>query len=279
MTRNQRPPMQYRFYLGILLLLLSYQSVVASCPVPASQPWYMHQPDCSMYKNGIEEDQSARDQAVIANERRRAAARAAVLADAQQQALAVQASRDQAAEAKRRPSIDGQKLLRKAKTIGGVYDNDPNLKVSEGKEGRFNCTTYAETALRSDGFEITPAISKQINIVLPEGSNLPDLLAKSDPRMTGVVGALVDSGQGTLVRDSKDCAQGDALQMWKVRSVKNKDTGAIEKKAFGHTGIVDQSNGRDVVLWGAHDSLGKVGSNPYRLGEWDHVWCVRPKKP
>jgi hypothetical protein len=165
---------------------------------------------------------------------------------------------------------DGERLLQEAKSITGKYDTDPGLKVSDGKNGRFNCTTYVETAIRKAGFEVTPSMSKQINVVLPEGADLSELLKENDPRMTGIVGALVDSGQGSMVKDCKNIQKGDLIQMWRLK----KDGTSYE----GHTGIIENANGRDIVLWGAHKSLDRVDGKPYHLGEWKHAWCVRPEK-
>jgi len=67
--------------------------------------------------------------------------------------------------------------------------------------------------------------------------------------------------------------------MWKLIKTRNKTTGKVETKAVGHTGIVEKKlDGTKVDLWGAHKSLGKVGTNDYDLSHWQHVWCVRPKK-
>jgi hypothetical protein len=167
------------------------------------------------------------------------------------------------------PKNDGERLLQNAKNITGRYDTDPGLKVSDGENGRFNCTTYVETAIRKAGFEVTDSMSKQINIRLPEGANLSELLKGNDPRVTGIVGALVDSGQGSLVKNCNDMQKGDLVQMWRL-----KRDGTNE----GHTGIIDKANGRDFVLWGAHKSLGRIGNRTYHLDEWNHAWCVRPDK-
>jgi hypothetical protein len=215
--------MRSRFCLGTLLVLLSAASLSAYCPVPASQPWYMHQPDCPMYQNALAERMS-----------------------------------------------DGEKVLNTAKQITGEYDESKGLKVSDGANGKFNCTTYMETVLRRGGFDVTSEMSKQINIRLGDDSNLASLLKQGDPRMTGVVGALVDSGQGTMIRNRNQCRVGDLLQMWAVK----KDGTSAE----GHTGIIEGTNGNTFVLWGAHKGLGKVGEKEYSFGDWGHVWCVRPKK-
>ena len=90
---------------------------------------------------------------------------------------------------------DGETLLGRAKNDTGSYDTNPGLKVSDAAGGKVNCTTYMETALRKSSFKITESLSKQININVPKGTDLVQLLNSNNSRMTGVVGALVDSGQ------------------------------------------------------------------------------------
>jgi hypothetical protein len=48
--------------------------------------------------------------------------------------------------------------------------------------------------------------------------------------------------------------------------------------AQGHTGFIESVSGAKIKLWGAHKSLGAVGSKSYNLDDWNNCWAARPEK-
>jgi cell wall-associated NlpC family hydrolase len=161
-------------------------------------------------------------------------------------------------------------LILKARTLKGQYK--VNAKMSDAENGTYNCTTFVQAALEEAGFDITPAVSKRIQMSDLGGMNLFSLVRAGDPRIKGVVSALVDSGQGTDVTD-QSLRPGDVVQMWRGVGTTLNGGGDVE----GHTGIVESANGNTVTLLGAHQSLGAVGEKNYNLNNWK-VWAVRPQQ-
>lgn len=144
-------------------------------------------------------------------------------------------------------SIGGGDVKRAAERLSGSYGEGP---------GQFVCTTYVETALRRAGFIVDKAISDVINIQLPEhlkaGESLAKLVKSRDPRIKGVVTALVATRQGEEI-DITSVAVGDIVQYWT-----RKDNAIV-----GHAGIVSKVHSDGAVdLLGSHRSRGGVGVLP-----------------
>jgi hypothetical protein len=86
-------------------------------------------------------------------------------------------------------------LILIAQALKGQYK--VNAKMSDAKDGMYNCTTFVQAALEEAGFDITRAVSTRIQMSDLDGMNLLSLVRSGDSRTKGVVSALVDSGQGT----------------------------------------------------------------------------------
>lgn len=141
-------------------------------------------------------------------------------------------------------SLDGSDVKRVAEQLTGSYGEGPNQYV---------CTTFVATALRRAGFVVDKAILDVINIRLPahlqSGDSLVKLVKNRDPRVKGVVTALVATRQGQEV-DITTAAVGDIVQYWTLKG----------NTAVGHTGIVSKVHSDGAVdLLGSHRSRGGVG--------------------
>ena len=152
-----------------------------------------------------------------------------------------------------------------------------------GKD-QFVCTTFACKVLADAGYDVSPAISKQINIVIdwkketgkakPSAKEtqaaLAQLVSKGDERTKGVVRALVDSKQGVEV-DTAALQPGDFVQYW-YRSGTH---------IAGHVVQVVEvvAPGAKFKAHGSHGSKHGVGIITVQLksDKMSRVFAVRPK--
>ena len=152
-----------------------------------------------------------------------------------------------------------------------------------GKD-QYVCTTFASKVLSRAGYDITPAIDKQINIVIDwkketgkakptakdTQNQLAKLVAERDPRTKGVVHALVSSGLGVEVAPN-ELMPGDFVQYW-YRSGKH---------IAGHVvQVVDViAAGEKFKAHGSHGSKHGVGTITVKLKspKMQRVYAVRPK--
>lgn len=93
---------------------------------------------------------------------------------------------------------------------------------------------------------------------------LRKILRKKDPRIKGVVHALVEAGLGIEIKDLKTLQPGDCVQWWDGLG--------------GHCVLVGQVKepGKVIVQHGCHTKTHGVGDHPLRIAAVDHFYAVRP---
>ncbi len=164
----------------------------------------------------------------------------------------------------------GQKISPLLKIMRGV---EPGASYEE-----VDCTQYMYRALLKAGYDLSDDFVKRIFMNDVKPGQFVDLLIKSDGRMSGAAGALAASGQADIISKWEDAKPGDVVQYWRVS--RNPETGIITSVLYGHSGIVDKSNGRGRLdLYGSHKQEGGVGTlKGIDLGSSEYQgWIVRPK--
>lgn len=151
------------------------------------------------------------------------------------------------------------------------------MDLNQGPD-KYVCTTYVAKILKDAGYEINKAVSRRINMTDVSKSEIKKLLEKNDPKIKGVVTALVESGQGKEISIA-ELQPGDLVQWWTP----------TKTSGFGHVVIVKEvlpkaKNGQWwMVVHGSHYSKGGVtdmrvqllrkGGKPITNKKF---FCVRP---
>lgn|SRR5574341_143292 len=152
----------------------------------------------------------------------------------------------------------------------------------DGKD-QYVCTTFVAEVLKRSGYEMAGGVQNKVNINLdwksltgvkdPSQSDkqqaLKNLVAADDPRIRGVVTALVDSHQGTAISDVRQLQQGDFVQYWYIDKNGN---------MAGHVVQVEKVVGPGKILaHGSHSGTKGVATISLNLNQFKHVYSVRPK--
>jgi hypothetical protein len=116
--------------------------------------------------------------------------------------------------------------------------------MSDAADDKYNCTTFLQTALEGAGFDIPGSVSTRIQMSNLNGMNLLSLVRAGDPRIKGVVSALVDSGQGIEVT-GQPLRAGEIVQMWREVGTTLNGSGEV----IGHTGTVERVFWRFCAHW------------------------------
>lgn len=162
---------------------------------------------------------------------------------------------------------DGQFVLR----AGQDFHNTPY-----GKDGLV-CTSFMEKSLLAAGYKIDGQARGllHVNDVDVDGDKKVSKeefeAATANNKVGGVAQALVHSGQGVAVTKFNDLQQGDVVQYWDQKA-----DGSYE----GHQGII-AANMRDgdVALYGAHRTIGRVGTIHINLATKVSALAARPTAP
>jgi hypothetical protein len=167
-----------------------------------------------------------------------------------------------------------------AKYFGRPYSSSPRQAAVDLASGEsFDCTTFITRALLDQGYLITNADVKWININEYDSRDEMELDVRNRGALSaGVVSLLHQTHRGFLIDRTEDLERGDIVQFWYEKP---------DGKLGGHSGIVDTvlSDGR-VTLLGAHGTYGSgsVGLKTYDLREGDYngrnkvisAYAVRP---
>lgn len=172
-------------------------------------------------------------------------------------------------------------ITESSKYFGKPYASDPkNIRWKEGES--FDCTTFLTKVLQDSGYHLPKTGVQMINVsFLGSQEEMEKAVQDNSPAAAGVVWYMLDTKQGTEVRDVSEMKRGDLVQFW-YRS---------KGRLVGHAGIVENVlPDQRVSLVGAHGTYkggGSVGTKTYSLNKGDKnesgtieaIYAVRPLAP